>query len=249
MDNSYQTILKNLYKEAVEIIEGKNKGEIEEDKKLVFVPAICGKKFDGCPHKIMIVGRAPNGWSMPFYEDNDAVPDKWFESHLDWVISGEDLKRNGEKHNASIKYSKFWQFICYLIRLKCPEIKKENFVDVIVWNNLFKISNGNSGNPNDKLCKETVELMDKILTAEIKYYQPDEIWFITKKNEKVDCKWTDDSYGDKWLFWKYNNELAFEKTLEYIKTNDIKAKLFYRPEHRKFSEIECGIDLENVELN
>ena len=50
--------LKGLYNEAINYIESK------KEKNLAFVPAICGADYENCNSKIMIVGRAPNGWSF-----------------------------------------------------------------------------------------------------------------------------------------------------------------------------------------
>lgn len=233
--------LKGLYNEAINYIESK------KEKNLAFVPAICGADYENCNSKIMIVGRAPNGWSMDFYENNNCVPKNWFDAGLSWVYQNGPKKRNGEEHKASIKNSKYWQFVRYLM-FKSGNCKNANFTDGLVWTNLFKISNRNLGNPDDSTCKETLQIMDNVLCAEIKYYKPQEIWFITKKNKKAVGEYENNNSADNWLYWVFNGKLAFEKTLNFINDNNVLAKMFYRPEYRKFDEIEKGILLKDIEI-
>lgn len=234
--------LKNLYENAFYIKEELNRGRA----KLSFVPAICGIDYIKAPRKIMVVGRAPNGWSMQAYSPkHDSTIGGWFDARLSWVY------RDGPgTHRKSIARSKFWQFIRYKL-LKDGIIQdKLHFCDGIVWTNLMKISDQESGNPNDMLCEQTVEIMDQIMKAEIEYYKPDEIWFVTKKNTKENKLWGNDNDEDNWLFWQLDSgKKAFKLTLDYIIEKDICARLFYRPERRKFSEIDEGICVKDILFN
>lgn len=218
--------LKELYSKASIKKEELNKNKVS----FSFVPAICGANYNSSSKKIMVVGRAPNGWSMKSYH-NGSRPENWFEAKLSWVYQDGPVRcDNGEQHEASVKWSKFWQFIRYNLSLQCSEIDRNTFSDMIVWTNLYKISPKSSGNPSDHLCRDTCELMDKILLAEIKYYCPDEIWFITKNKSKQ----PEDGDMCRWIRKK-----EFPKTIDWLKNNNdkLKAFIYLRPEFTKFETV------------
>lgn len=213
--------LKNLYDKAVEYVD-KN-----ASRNLVFVPAISGEKYFSQPEnkRIMVVGRSANGWSMPKYSQADC-DGKWFPYGLRWVYESGNFCADGSGHKPSVNHSKFWQFISY--KLVYEGFDKADFADYIVWSNLYKISPADGGNPNNKLCKATYDLMDKILCEELKFYRPEKVWFITEPYNKV--------FGD-WMFWKYEKGTTFENACNYINENNIEAKLFLRPERRRFEDV------------
>ena len=97
-----------------------------------------------------------------------------------------------------------------------------------MWSKLYKISPESDSNPNDEICEKTYGLMDEILCEELKFYKPRKVWFITEPYKKI--------FGDR-MFWKYENGTTFKNTRNHIKDNKIVAKLFSRPERRKFDDI------------
>lgn len=208
------------------------KNELSTDKvTLSFVPAICGAGYKESVKKIMVVGRAPNGWSMASYKDGGCAPESWFKANLSWVYQEGPIRcDNGEMHKPSVNHSKFWQFIRYNLSLNNPNIDTKKFTDTIVWTNLYKISPEIKGNPSDKLCDETCGLMDDILLAEIKYYQPNEIWFLTKNIKRQPEE------GDK---CRWIRKKEFPKTIEWLNEykDKIKAVIYLRPENTRFDKV------------
>lgn len=227
--------LKQLYREA---LERASTLQNTLGSELCFVPAICGRAYRDAERKVMVVGRAPNGWSMRLYEDSKS-PEAWFPYGLSWVYSQKQadrsdiLCRNDSIHKASVAHSKFWQFLRYYLwmRQMLPEQEKERFADAIVWSNLYKIASEKGGNPNAALRDETAELCDEILLAEIEYYDPDEVWFITRANGK---ERPDGLTGCQWFCRD-----RFPKTIVRLRENASRKKIyvFSRPERKRFEEV------------
>lgn len=212
--------LKDLYGKAVEYVEDNS------NKDLVFIPAISGDKYFSQPDdkKVMVFGRSVNGWSMPLFRLTGNS--EWFPYGLRWVYESGNFCTDGSGHEPAVNHSKFWQFI--RCNLKLHGISQKNFSDYIVWSNLYKISPKDRGNPNNKICQDTYNLMDEILCEELRFYKPQKVWFITEPYNKI--------FG-KWIFWEYNKGVSFKNTRNYINDNDMEAKLFLRPERRKFEDV------------
>lgn len=238
MDTKAEENLKQLYQEALA-----RTSYLKDELKtgLCFVPAVCGRSYRNAARRVMVVGRAPNGWTMPRYEDGGASPETWLSYGLSWVYAqkgsnGEDiLCRDQSLHEASVRHSKFWQFIRYylLARGIVTAQEKERFADGIVWSNLYKISfeEGEKKNPTRCLRNATAELCDKMLLAEIEYYDPDEVWFITRANG---TEQPDEFTGCQWFC-----RGRFDRTIDWLCKNaaDKKSYIFQRPESAKFEEI------------
>ncbi len=220
MDEAIKSKLLELYAEACD----KAKNSTKNGKDLIFVPAICGKNYANSVKRVMVVGRAPNGWSMGDYPNNGCAPEAWFEYGLSWVYQD-----GPASHKRSVAHSKFWQFIRYKLVENGIIESKENFSDNIVWTNLYKISPKIHGNPSGNLRKITAKLMDDILCNEINYYQPDEIWFITKNNKKP----PEDGDKDLWFRKKH-----FENAVCLVENqNNFSAILYNRPEFCSFYKV------------
>lgn len=226
--------LKELYSKANEV--AKNVGGKKNE--LIAVPAVVGKEYFSQPedNRIMVVGRCVNGWQESY---NGGNIENWYKNSLRWVYISDE-----PDYTPAGIHSKFWQFIKYKLNNELG-ISLKNFSDYIVWTNLYKIAPKECGNLSNKLMsdKKVRELSDKVIAAEIEFYNPKEIWFITKCNKK---NVPDDKERDNWLFETDNGMFVFDKTLQTIKDKHISARLFYRPEFRKFSDIEEGIDISTL---
>ena len=210
-------------------------------KKMTVCPSIKGS--DNA--KIMVVGRAINGWCM--IPENAALEsvvsriEKCKKCTLNWVTEAcgdekcilnkcgqaktyEEKTAEGRNPKSALKNNSFWRFVRFYCKEKGIDVSNNAWVENIIWSNLYKAS-FSTGNPTTKVCKEIKDNCDAILLEEIKKYKPTEILFITRKK---DC-----DVDESWFCEEY-----FPKTYNYLKENkDVKAFSFSRPENTKFKEV------------
>lgn len=155
------------------------------DKNLCMTMASQGSRYGiGSNKKIMVVGRAVNGWEKTKFDNKefDSVYDeviKCFKNKeksdpMDWVNKA--WKRN-EKNRYNTARSAFWRVIRRFVIKHTDD--SPDWASKIVWTNLYKISPVASGNPSDKLKDEQLDQCVQLLKLEIDFYDPDIILFIT----------------------------------------------------------------------
>lgn len=149
--------------------------------------AMKGTEYDRQANKLMIIGRAPNGWKSLDCSSSEAVgldAQKCFESMgFDWIIDRGRGFENGQGYFLS--RSSFWR----VIKGICSEMNDitglDRWFESIVWSNIYKVSpkdNGEKGknrNPDNTLCKSQIGICRDILLKEIVTYKPTHILFIT----------------------------------------------------------------------
>ncbi|MCF8450207.1 MAG: hypothetical protein K9G49_10095 [Taibaiella sp.] len=149
-----------------------------------------GKDYNG---KLMIIGRAVNGWGDPTKNiDKKAAHNPVFiDSVLDYLekATGNFKEQmiapdEGYSHNSSA-FTRLKRSIAHKL-IPCP--KSEANCN-IVWSNLYKVSPSDKGNPSPKLMELQLPHCINILKMEIEYYQPEVIIFLT-------------SYRNKWWWGK-----------------------------------------------
>lgn len=158
------------------------------EKKLCLTMASKGIRYGmGSNKKIMVVGRAVNGWEKTKFDnkDFDSVYDeaiKCFKNKeqfdpMDWVNKA--WKRN-EKNRYNTARSAFWRVIRSFVieHTECPE-DSSMWASNIVWSNLYKVSPVARGNPSDKLKELQLDQCVELLKLEIDFYNPDIVLFIT----------------------------------------------------------------------
>jgi len=182
MDN-----LKQLYANLImNVAQNHNKyGE----KGLTVFTALKGINYQSSQNKVMIVGRAPNKWEHDFIPRKEDSIEKCISSvhntieewTLNWVknLWGKTLNEEGKK-KYNTKKSAFWRLSKNIAKHQNPNT--EFSIDSIVWSNLYKISNQKGGNPSAKLKDVQFHLCKQILDAEIDYYKPKYIVFLTGSN-------------------------------------------------------------------
>lgn len=153
--------------------------------------AFKGEQFDTCNFKLMVVGRAMNGWETDFSQcytaedvKNTVLNQKFSFSD---VINTEGFPREGKRPYRYIT-SKFWKLIKYVLEEYgeannewYDKTKNMNWNEKIVWSNLYKVSPRYENNPDDLLIKKTLEANIEILKTEISEYSPDLILFVTDR--------------------------------------------------------------------
>ena len=156
--------------------------------------AIRGEQYNTLESKdfprLMIIGRAVNGWDREnlIYESEDAFAQSAKNCFCDsnrfsseWHLQS---RQNGEYYSttADIKYylsqSPFWNYSKHIWKelVKETEIADElDWLQYIVWSNLYKVSPRYGGNPNNVLCKTQAPACIAILDAEIRLLKPTHI--------------------------------------------------------------------------
>lgn len=185
----------------------------EGNKKLTLQFYSKGKLFDG---KLMIVGRAVNGWDDEcewFHGDyKEALPinlvtkayNKSLDNPLKWVTDMWGLNKkneNGEKLYNTAR-SPFWQLTKNVLKHITPEDEwnEENWSSKIIWSNLYKVAPANGGNPNKTLCNLQLDFCKDILNYEIQQNKPKYLLFITGHdwfNPFTECIKNIDNYNPK----------------------------------------------------
>jgi len=165
---------------------GHNHSKLPETALTAFL-AMSGKKYD---RKLMVVGRALNGWGNEWLPKDVLVEDKVKEivermvglrkdnhDQICWVSTD----WNGSPNNKyKVRTSAFWRVIKKIVeRLDLPNIIKPDWPSFLVWSNLYKISPGEGGNPSDKIKKLQCDYCRQLLALEVETYCPEKILFLT----------------------------------------------------------------------
>lgn len=221
--------------------KGKTMWEGIRDGELTSVPCLVGNQFHDQDIKIMVVGRAVNGWEVEF-EDCSSLEATTksvltqksgmdaFEA--DWV-----LDENGKKYYFA--KSPFLRMMRQLVGAFTGS--EENWQQRLAWSNLFKIAPRNGGNPSWLMIREDIALYCDIIKEEIKQNTPDIVVFVTDIN----------------FFDPYPNHKTYSSFLKlmsktslsdikseyicmagnYIDNQNIKLVVCKRPERRPIAEM------------
>lgn len=179
MNNSCSHIafqaLEPLHNELFEVCRRHKEGYQESDLWPFFIGV--GRNYN---EKLLIVGRAPNGWTMCFDKNDPEPPFKLtekamseLESHnLDWV----DALRGENESGYNTNRSAFWRVSRLLANhIACESAECINYIG---YSNLYKIA-PEAGNPSTRLMNVQFEQCVKILQTEIKLLKPKNVVFLT----------------------------------------------------------------------
>ena len=151
-----------------------------QEERLTVCPAFKGGYYDDCKIRLMVVGRAVNGWEIPkatectsLEKARAAVVGQEFS--FDDIVNEEGIEqKDGSRYYYS--RSRFWKLIRNILE-ECGE--GENFHKKIVWSNLYKVAPRVTGNPAWSLVKPQMETYIDLLLDEIRAYKPTHILFVT----------------------------------------------------------------------
>ena len=167
-----------------------------------------GTRYTG---KLMVVGRAGNGWGEGIALSDLAVPEErkryaqevFDEFHpsdgvcpMQWLVNAWNRRGYWNARTRS-----FWGVISKVVE-RLDIVEEEDFDETwashIVWSNLYKVAPVKGGNPSERLCNEQLDGCKKLLDYEIRTYKPERLLFITERNtvSKPDYFWADDFLPD-----------------------------------------------------
>ena len=206
--------------------------------------AMRGTEYDKQPNKLMVIGRATNGWESldcSSAEAFGAAAQQRFESvGFGWI---KDLGRGFENGDGYyLNRSPFWRVIKGVVSEMNDISGLDRWFETIVWSNIYKIApkendeKGKPMNPDNRLCRAQIEICRDILEKEINTYKPTHILFITGYDW-----WFYDKkkvYGIQELFSDCTavNNLFALGTARFRKDGlDIPVVIASRPERRKES--------------
>ncbi|TSK08500.1 MAG: hypothetical protein FPO08_04100 [Geobacter sp.] len=151
-----------------------------------------GDQYDG---KLMIVGRAVNGWRTTWTPGEKTSSDAMNLSKE----TVEDVTRpnrcpmlwvtdiwNG-KENSSNKYktrtSAYWRVAKKTVEgLNIADVRSKDWPSFLVWSNLYKLSHSEQGNPSERLQKIQFKACAELLMSELKAYKPANVLMLTGLN-------------------------------------------------------------------
>lgn len=221
--------------------EGEPIWKLIRDKKLTSTPCMVGKEFDKGPIKLMIVGRAVNGWEVEFKDCSslDATVHSILhqENILDAFANESVVKEDGTVYHY--KRSSFLR----LMRKMVGEFHgtEENWQQRLIWSNLFKVAPRDKNNPSILMVREDIPQYRDILAQEMIKNQPDLVLFATDIGDF-------NRYDDSKRFESFSKLLKQENVdlseCEYVQAagtfsgnSDVKIIICCRPERKVVDEM------------
>lgn len=233
--------MKKLYQKLYECFDSS-----AELSSLSHFTAMCGHTYQQLPNKLMVVGRATNGWEAldcSTAESFGTIAQQRFEQiGFDWILQTDKGFGNGDDYLLS--KSAFWRVlrnICYSMNTLTDNCR---WFESLLWSNIYKIAPPDdtehadqTKNPSNRLCRKQIAVCREILRKEIETYKPTHILFITG----YDWWFYDEStkYGVHELFsacQKIENKYV-NGTARYISEDlNIPVVIASRPERKNESE-------------
>ena len=205
-----------------------------------------GKYYDAQKTRLLIVGRAVNGWWSLDTSSADSfvsgVTKELIQQGFDWIKCDNGLLRNDELEDGKyywLNKSPFWRTnkeIWMNLSKNNNFIDSEDnrWVDYIAWTNLYKVAPKKTGNPTAAMSKSQLEACKSILEAEIEYFNPTHILFVTGYEwfEKFKDRFVAPFANvTKNVYRGVNKNLSFAETSDTT-SNGIKIVVACRPEYR-----------------
>lgn len=174
------------------------------DSELTSAPCLVGSQFHDQSVKVMVVGRAVNGWEVEFDDcssieatTNSVLTQKnrMDDFAADWIL---------DEHGKKYYYAKspFLRMMRQLVGAFTGN--EENWQQRLAWSNLFKIAPRNGGNPSWLMIRKDIPLYREIIKEEISQNKPNVVVFVTDMN----------------FFDPYPNSKTYSSFLELI--NEVK---------------------------
>ena len=166
--------MKDLYNELLDSLK-------DREESLACCSLMVGKEYKDSDFKLLVVGRAINGWEENPWKPGVSV-DEYAEKVLeigDSAFKWTNIIKPESGYN--VNKSSFWRVSRDIFKGISGK-NDDNWISKIAWSNLYKVSKFDGGNPSDKLCILQLETCKKILLKEIREIVPDLILFITDMN-------------------------------------------------------------------
>lgn len=221
--------------------------EAIRDNKLTAAPCFVGNDYLYEDIKIMVVGRAVNGWEVEFKDCSslnntiDSILNQ--ENRLDdfakdYILY--DVVENNEVVQKKYYYAKspFLRMMRQLVGAFTHS--EDNWQQRIVWSNLYKIAPRKGGNPSWRMLRNDLDLYIELIKYEIKRYQPNIVIFVTDM-DFFDPYPDNEKYPS---FRRLVNEDVKNKQTQYVKLQgsfvyDTSTKIIVsvRPEGRPIKDM------------
>ena len=223
-----------------------NKNTVYFDQLSHFV-GMKGKKYNQQQIRLLIVGRAVNGWGQLDVSTADAFAleavEKTKHSSFDWIVCENGALRNDYLDDGQYYWlndSPFWRtnkkiWMSISENSDFEDSEQNRWVDHVAWTNLYKIAPLDTGNPTTTMVKKQLTACKNILKAEIELFSPTHILFITG------YEWWFENFKDifdidfgniKKNEYRGNNKNLFFAETNALTSNGIKIVVACRPEFR-----------------
>lgn len=175
----YQRIKENYTQILSSVWEDKPIWEHIRDNTLTAAPCMTGGLYHNAPVRLMFVGRAVNGWEVPF-EDCSTL-----ETTVKSVIRQKNrLYEFGRDFVEQEDGSRYHYARSAFLRLMRKTVgafhgTEENWYRQLCWSNLYKVAPRNGNNPSWRMVREQIPQYREILRQEIILNQPDLVVFAT----------------------------------------------------------------------
>ena len=208
--------------------------------------AMKGRFYDTNTKRLLLVGRATNGWDSLEAKDEDSFGEQaehlfYDVSRWNWidVVDGvlysahNDGNYKKKKDRYCVSTSPFWYY-AKAIWEQLPGTSEESqrWMENIAWSNLFKVSPKMEGNPPREYIDAQKEICNEILYREMEMLKPTHILFMTGYDwfeDFVEC-FEDIKPLGKNRTGKNKNDVYVEATAKFHGVNVVVA---CRPEYRK----------------
>lgn len=168
------TLIADLYRQLVEKCHA-DRARYSESYLCLFAMGI-GTRFSG---KLLVVGRATNGWGNGFSKDDPESCRRVTESFIP-TIGSETLDWVTRHWGATDKYntrkSQFWRVSRMLARSIASD--SDDCIDHVCWSNLYKVA-PDGGNPSSPLMSVQFDRCAEILRSEIESSKARNVVFLT----------------------------------------------------------------------
>lgn len=186
LTESYIRLLEGEYKE-------KKLWEHIRDEELTAAYSFKGNLYEKSDAKLMVVGRAMNGWEDKKFKVCNSVEEVVnvvMGQQFDFkeIVSREGIfsDEQGGKRAYHYSTSNFFRLIKYVLE-ELGESEKGsdwyedtmNWNQKFVWSNLYKVSPRHSDNPDWKLIKPQMREYIDIISEELELYHPKRVLFVT----------------------------------------------------------------------
>lgn len=201
--------------------------KLVQEGKLCAYPSFKGDKYEESELRLMVVGRAMNGWGTDFHSctSADSLAQMVLQQTFDFsdVVNEKGLTDENDPERKKYFYSKsnFWKLIKQVLEIYQVSDNGNWYNDShewqkqIVWSNLYKVAPKNTGNPDWALIKMNMKSHVEIMCREIQEYHPKRILFVTDMN----------------YFYPWKRQPSFAQTFGVVDTDEytyVVAKGTYR---------------------
>lgn len=175
----YQRIKASYTQIFSSVWEDKPIWEHIRDNTLTAAPYMTGGLYHQSPVRLMFVGRAVNGWEVPF-EDCSTL-----EATVKSVIRQKNrLHEFANEFVVQEDGSKYYYARSPFLRLMRKTVgafhgTEEDWYRRLCWSNLFKVAPRNGNNPSWRMVRDHIPQYQEILRQEIILNQPDLVIFVT----------------------------------------------------------------------